>query len=71
MGMGNKILGAYSGQIKLYGAKKTPTWTTLAATANAGDSTITISETTNWKVGDKLVIAITGRNRDEFETRYI
>lgn len=39
-GMGNKLLGAFSGKIKLYGAPRTPTWTSLQNTANKNDSSI-------------------------------
>jgi hypothetical protein len=47
------------GTLDLYGTVFGPSWTQLAATANVGATTITLSETVNWQVGDQLVIATT------------
>lgn len=69
--MGNKLIGVVDGHLKFYGAPRTPTWTKLASTASTGDSTITLLDEVNWRVGDKIVIAITGRNLKEFEIRHI
>ncbi|MEP5417894.1 MAG: hypothetical protein ABJP89_14995, partial [Lentilitoribacter sp.] len=34
-------------------------WSQLEITANVGDSTITVQETTGWEIGDKIAIAST------------
>ncbi len=36
--------------------QKTPPWTTLGATANINDAYIVVNGSTNWVVGDHLVI---------------
>ena len=48
-------------------------WTTLAATANAGDTSITLTVPVTWKAGDLIVIATTGdkNSQGETETRTI
>ena len=43
----------------------------MAATVNAGDTTLTVEETTNWKVGDKIVVTSTGFDHNEAESRTI
>lgn len=34
--------------MNIHGTAKTPTWTTIDATINSGDTTLTLSESTNW-----------------------
>lgn len=69
--MGNKLIGVINGELFLFGNPRTPTWTSLQTSATVNDATITLIEEVNWKVGDKIIISITGLNRDEFEERYI
>ncbi|KAG2383124.1 hypothetical protein C9374_004461 [Naegleria lovaniensis] len=45
--------------VKIHGRVYTPTWTVLQSTAQKGTTTITVNQSTQWKVGDKLVIANT------------
>ena len=57
---GTKGIGISNGAtLELHGAIATPSWTRLAATANSGDTTITLQESVSWKVGDQVVIATT------------
>jgi cell migration-inducing and hyaluronan-binding protein len=50
---------ANGGTIELHGALSKPSWTRLAATAQIGDTTITLEDSVSWKVGDRIVIATT------------
>ena len=45
--------------LELHGALSTPSWTRLSATVPIGSTTITLEESVNWKVGDRIVIATT------------
>ncbi|MEP2783907.1 MAG: G8 domain-containing protein [Pseudoruegeria sp.] len=42
-------------------------WSQLEITANVGDSTITVQETTGWEIGDKIAIASTSDEWSESE----
>ena len=44
------------------------TWTRLALTANAGDTSITLEDPVDWSLGDEIVIATTGKKQSEVET---
>lgn len=43
----------------MHGAPRTPSWTELSATADVGDTTLTLLEAVNWKLGDEIGIAST------------
>lgn len=45
--------------MNIHGTPKTPTWTTIGATINVGDSSLATSVSTNWAVDDEIVIATT------------
>jgi len=68
---GNKFIGTHNGIIDMHGKKKLPTWTELSASAQVGDMSITLTSSTNWEVGDDIVIAPTGYNHFEAEQRTI
>jgi hypothetical protein len=55
----------------MHGVKRTPTWTELDTTANAGATSITLKESADWKVGETIVIAATGYYHMEAEERVI
>jgi hypothetical protein len=57
--LGAKAL-VVTGKLELYGAPRTPAWTTLALPAAAGDTSITVGGFVDWRVGDQLVLAPTG-----------
>uniref|UniRef100_A0A383WCP6 Fibrocystin-L n=1 Tax=Tetradesmus obliquus TaxID=3088 RepID=A0A383WCP6_TETOB len=54
---GGKVLAVRDGSVRLHGLPKQPTWTVLNATANVGDTSITVNGPINWQVGDRIVIA--------------
>lgn len=47
------------GQLELHGAAPTPTWTKLGESANAGVSTLSLLDDTDWQSGDELIVAST------------
>jgi hypothetical protein len=49
------------GRMDFHGAPLSRTWVKLGATARKADSTVTLAEpVTGWKVGDRLVVTMTG-----------
>lgn len=70
-GFGNKSIMVHNGQIEIHGKPVQHTWTLLAAPACAGDKKIELTETVKWKRGDQIIIAPTGRNRNEVEERVV
>lgn len=52
------LMAMAPGVIELHGEPR-KSWTQLGATANAGSDLIQLSETTGWRVGDRIVIAPT------------
>ena len=70
-GFGNKSIMVHNGQIDIHGKPLTKTWTMLEKGASPDDETITVIDETNWKVGDQIIIAPTGQNKDEVEERTI
>ena len=69
LGMGEKFIGVMgTGTLDLHGAPLT-SWTRLAQTAAVGAKTITVSDSSGWKVGDAIAIASTdydARQAEEF-----
>ena len=61
MGMGARVLGVMGGTLELHGMNRT-SWTTLDATASVGASQITLAANTDWRAGDRIVIASTDLN---------
>ncbi len=70
---GAKVLGLRSGRLDMHGQPVGVTWTHLGATAQAGESTITLKEAVEWPVGSEIVIATTGDkfSQGESETAVI
>lgn len=65
---GNKVLGVRHGQLDMIGVERTPTWTALSETAEAGATTITLKEAVDWVVGENIAIAsgdYEGRHAEE------
>eukprot|EP01100_Stratorugosa_tubuloviscum_P000897 TRINITY_DN119_c1_g4_i1.p1 TRINITY_DN119_c1_g4~~TRINITY_DN119_c1_g4_i1.p1 ORF type:complete len:1171 (-),score=592.90 TRINITY_DN119_c1_g4_i1:114-3626(-) len=64
-----------SGQLDIHARRYHPTWTSLAATAQAGDDRILLQDNVNWQVGQQIMITTTAWNNDgtknEFEVRTI
>jgi hypothetical protein len=68
---GNKGIGCLNCKLSIYGQPRTKTWTTLAATVNIGDTTLTLSEAVDWQVGEQIVIASTSFDHYESERKTI
>jgi hypothetical protein len=49
----------------MIGKKRTPTWTMISATINAGENQFSTVEPTDWKVGETIVVAATNYNHNE------
>jgi len=65
---GNKVLGIRFGQLEMHGIPRTPVWTSLDVTAEAGTDTITLMEEVDWVAGEWIAIASTsfeGRDTDK------
>ena len=65
---GNKVIGVRFGTLDLHGVERTPTWTVLDHTAEAGSNQITLATAVDWKVGEQIAIASTsydGRDADK------
>ncbi len=59
MGMGDKVLGVMgTGRLELHGEQRTA-WTTLSSNAAAGATSIDLSSSPDWRVGDRIAIAST------------
>ncbi|XP_044514196.1 fibrocystin-L [Gracilinanus agilis] len=64
---GAKTLAIREGILDLHGLPIPVTWTRLAQTAEAGESTLVLQEAVTWNVGDKIVIATTGHRHSQRE----
>ncbi|CAG9461071.1 unnamed protein product [Pedinophyceae sp. YPF-701] len=54
---GSKVIGVRHGELLMHGMEKRPTWLRLVETATPGSNTLKLENTTNWQVGDKIVVA--------------
>lgn len=68
-GMGDKLIGVMNGRIVIHGEDRGPSWTRLAETAHAGDDTIRLEESTDWRPGDSLVVAST--DFDQYQAEWV
>jgi hypothetical protein len=69
-GMGDRGIMISGGTLNLHG-NRTHTWTKLAATANAGATSIQVLDARGWKVGDEIVLASTDYDPRQAERRRI
>ncbi|XP_038580507.1 PKHD1 like 1, tandem duplicate 1 [Micropterus salmoides] len=67
---GSKVLGVF-GSLELYGLPHNVYHTKLAATAQAGSNTLTLTQSVDWQVGDEVGISTTSYNAWETEKRQI
>ena len=56
---GNKGIGCLNCKFSMYGTPRTKTWTTLGATINPTELTLTVNDDIDWAVGEKIVVAST------------
>ena len=64
---GNKAIGCKNCKFSMYGNPRTKTWTSLDATVNPGDTTLTVMDTVDWIVGEEIVVASTSFVHEEAE----
>ncbi|MDH3606715.1 MAG: G8 domain-containing protein [Acidimicrobiia bacterium] len=71
MGMGARALGVMSGgAVDLHGSDEV-SWTSLAATAPIGATSVTLQQPVSWKPGERIVIASTDFDYEQAEERTI
>src|SRR5690606_14769815 len=70
MGMGDRGIMLSGGTLNLHG-NRSNSWTKLAATAEAGSSTIDVLDAAQWQVGDEIVLASTDYDPRQAERRTI
>ena len=70
VGMGDRGIMISGGTLNLHG-DRTHTWTKLAATANAGATSIQVLDASGWRVGDEIVLASTDYDPRQAERRTI
>ena len=70
MGMGDRGIMLSGGTLNLHG-NRSNSWTKLAATAEAGSSTIEVLDAAQWQVGDEIVLASTDFDPRQAEVRTI
>jgi hypothetical protein len=70
MGMGDRGIMLSGGTLNLHG-NRTNAWTKLSATAEAGSSTISVLDASQWQAGDEIVLASTDYNPRQAERRTI
>ncbi|KAI8520654.1 Fibrocystin-L [Branchiostoma belcheri] len=62
---GAKTLGVREGTLDLHGRPTPITWTFLAETVSPGDTSLTLTQSVNWEVGDQIVLATTGHRHTQ------
>ena len=65
--LGNKVLAVF-GELSLHGVHRATSWSRLALTAAAGDSSITVTTDVDWQAGDEIVFTQTTYGRKSTET---
>ena len=68
---GNKGIFVHNGQLEIHGKPLSTTWTQLLSHGCQGDDQIRLITEPDWKSGDEIIIAPTGRDRNEVEERVI
>ncbi len=68
MGMGTKLIGVMGGgKLQLHGENRM-SWSQLAQTVSTGATSLTLKDdASSWRAGDRLVIAPSGFDADEYE----
>ena len=71
MHFGNKVISAINSKIDIHGQPRDHTWTYVATTIAVWDVSFSTTVEVDWQVGDVIVVAATGYEMDEAETRTI
>lgn len=56
---GNKGIGCMECKFSMYGTPRLRTWTVISSTINIGDTTFSVQDSVDWKVGEEIVVAST------------
>jgi G8 domain len=68
--IGSRVIGVLGG-LDLHGIRHNVTWTRLASTASAGQTSITLSQAVDWIIGDEIVLTTTDTRIGHVERRSI
>ena len=68
--LGPRAIGVLGG-LDLHGVSRAVSWTRLASTASAGQTSITLSEAVDWVSGDEILLTTTDTRIDHAERRTI
>ncbi|GBG70297.1 hypothetical protein CBR_g6425 [Chara braunii] len=68
---GAKVIAVRYGKLMMHGKPKVPSWTRLNRTASPGDTTVSLSESVNWEIGDEVAIAPSNFVPTEVDTAQI
>ena len=64
--MGSVVIGVLGG-LDLHGYPHNVSWTRLATTASAGQTSITLTEAVDWAAGDEILLTTTDTNIEHFD----
>ena len=62
---GEKVFCVYNGALEIHGRPKTPTWSSLKWSVSKDSFEFDLKDTTNWELGDRIVIASTDYTRHQ------
>ena len=65
--MGDKFIGTMNGGVTTLHGTPYDSWTRLAGTAAAGQTTLNLSQPVNWKAGQEVILTTTNRHLDQTE----
>ncbi|KAI6655737.1 Fibrocystin-L-like [Oopsacas minuta] len=68
---GAKVLAIRQGGLDMHGIRRNRTWTRLNETAHISQDYLELQDLVDWKIGDTIVIAPTGKDSNETEERLI
>lgn len=68
--IGQRVIGVLGG-LDLHGIPRNVSWTRLAATANAGQNSLTLSEPVDWVAGEEIIVTTTDTRIDHTERHTI
>ncbi|CAF4204331.1 unnamed protein product, partial [Rotaria magnacalcarata] len=68
--IGPRVIGVLGG-LDLHGIPHNVSWTRLASTASAGQTSITLSEPVDWAIGNEIILTTTDTRIEHSERRPI
>ena len=67
---GNKVIFVHGGRLDIHGTPRNPTWTRLAATANASSTSLVVRGEVDWKAGEQIAITSSDFDVDGFDEQF-